>query len=276
MFALLSFQGPCKRKDSTSSSSELSSSDQSPTHQSAKRIYSNVHLKSIGRSKPLLWNAANLSTETYFVLDYKANRALGFVEKERLTSLHPELMRYIVDADDKDWLIQHRILSPAYKHFRVLLLVLDEVNKLAQSDEYRSRSTLKLNELSGFKVADFMVQKMKIFFDDLSQKSQNLLTTPSFIITNSGTSSAALAKMSSGTSSTSTSSTIPLNVTAISPTHVVVVESTRQSNKPSASRSNATSSAGASVNRSSLSSSHATLSALLSNSTENATADSTD
>lgn len=218
-------------------------------------MHSTVLLKSIGRSKPLLWNSAILCTDTLFVLDYKANRALGFVEKERLTSLHPELMRYIVDGDDKEWLIQNRILSPSYKHFRVLLLVLDEVNKLAHSEEYQSRSTLKLNELSGFKVADFMVQKMKIFFDDLSQKSQNLLTTPSFIITTTP----------SATPSTSTV-TIPLNATAISPTHVVVVESHRHTNKTSRS----------SVSRSSLSSSHATLSALLSNSTENAAADSTD
>lgn len=241
----------------------MSSSDQSPTHPSAKRMHSNVQLKSLGRSKPLLWNSANLTIDTLFVLDYKANRALGFVERERLTSLHPELIRYIVDGEDKEWLIQRRILPPAYKHFRVLLLVLDEVSKLAQSEEYCKRTTLKLNELTGFKVADFMVRKMKIFFDDLSQKSQNLLTTPSFIITTTP-------------SDTPTTSTVtkPVNPTAISPTHVVVVETKRSSSKSMMSRTNVSSNSGS---RSSLSSSHATLTALLSHSNENATAaDSTD
>lgn len=172
---------PYKRKDSRSSSSE-SSSDLSPTH-SAKRTPSNFQINTIGRPKQVFWNIAAITSETLFVFDFKANRALGYFEKERLTNQHPELIRYLTDAQDKEWLIQQRLLAPSHKGFRILLLVLAEVIKIAQSDECRRRTNLKLNELTGFKVSELMLTKMKIFFNELSNKSKNLPTT-SYVFAN--------------------------------------------------------------------------------------------
>lgn len=89
---------------------------------------------------------------------------------------HPELIRYLTDAQDKDWLIQQRLLSPSQRTYRILLFVLDEVSKIAHTDEYRLRPNSKLNELTGFKVPEFMLQKMKNVFMKLSEKNKPITT----------------------------------------------------------------------------------------------------
>lgn len=261
-------QGPCKRKDSTSSSSEVSSSDQSPTHHIVKRLPTNFQIKTITRPKQVFWNVSSITSDTLFILDYKANRALGFIEnhRDRLTNQHPELVRYLTDNQDKDWLIQHKILPPTYKHFRVLLLVLGEVCKIAQSDSYRGRHTLKLNELVGFKLPDFMMFKLKTFFNDLTHKSQNLLLGPSFIIAN-GATTFSLVPTTATTSITnadelisSTSSGVGITTTALSSaTNVIATTTGVRTELPRIMQIKI-------AGRSSLSSSHATLSALLSSS----------
>lgn len=193
---------------------------------------------------------------------------MGFIEnhKDRLTNQHPELVRYLTDNQDKDWLIQHKILPATFKHFRVLLLVLGEVCKLAQSDSYRNRHTLKLNELVGFKLPDFMMFKLKSFFNDLTHKSQNLLLGPSFIIAK-GTTAFSLVSNAMQTSIsnvdeliTSTSSITNLTTTAISSTtNVLPIVATGLRNElPRIMQIKI-------AGRNTLSSSHATLSALLSN-----------
>lgn len=242
----------------------MSSSDQSPTHHIIKKLPTNFQIKTIARPKQVFWNVSSITSDTLFILDFKANRALGFIEnhRDRLTNQHPELVRYLTDNHDKDWLIGHKILPPSYKHFRVLLLVLGEVCKIAQSDSYRLRHTLKLNELVGFKLPDFMMFKLKTFFNDLTHKSQNLLLGPSFIIANGTTAfslvsnamTASITNANELISSTSTNAT-----TAISSNTTLVPASTAIRNElPRIMQIKFS-------GRSSLSSSHATLSALLSN-----------
>lgn len=147
-------------------------------------VQSSIQLKPVGRTKQVYWNVSNLTTDTLFVLDFKANRAFGFapeLHKERLASKHPELIRYLPDNYDKDWLIQQKILSPAHKSVRFLMLVYDEVLKVSQSDEYRNKPQIKINDLEGFKVPDFILQKMKIFFTELSLRSQSFLVNSQFL-----------------------------------------------------------------------------------------------
>lgn len=154
-------------------------------------VQSSIQLKPVGRTKQVYWNVSNLNTETLFVLDFKANRAFGFspeLHKERLASKHPELIRYLPDNYDKDWLIQQKILSPAHKNIRFLMLVYDEVMKVSQQEEYRNKPQIKINDLEGFKVPDFILQKMKIFFTELSLRSQSFLVNSQFLTNVSSTS----------------------------------------------------------------------------------------
>lgn len=154
-------------------------------------VQSSIQLKPVGRTKQVYWNVSNLNTDTLFVLDFKANRAFGFspeLHKERLASKHPELIRYLPDGHDKDWMIQQKILSPANKNVRFLMLVYDEVIKVSQTEEYRNKSQIKINDLEGFKVPDFILQKMKIFFTELSLRSQSFLVNSQFLTNVSNTS----------------------------------------------------------------------------------------
>ncbi|KAJ6644619.1 Deoxynucleotidyltransferase terminal-interacting protein 1, partial [Pseudolycoriella hygida] len=82
-------------------------------------IQSSIQLKPAGRAKQIYWNVSNLNTDTLFVLDFKADKAFGFspeLHKERLACKHIELIRYVPDGADKDWMIQQKILSPAHKN----------------------------------------------------------------------------------------------------------------------------------------------------------------
>lgn len=160
--------------------------DQLNSRPTIQRPAPNIQIKTIAGPKPIIWNIASLTTETLFIFDFKANRALGYFDRERLINQHPELIRYLTDAQDKDWLIQQRLLSPSHRTYRILLFVLEEVSKIAHTDEYRLRPNSKLNELTGFKVPEFMLQKMKNVFLKLGQKNQPL-TGPLHGITMPGT-----------------------------------------------------------------------------------------
>lgn len=133
-----------------------------------------------GRTKQVFWNVSQLNAHTLFVLDFRANQALGFGEqgKERLASRHPELIRYLPDALDKGWLHEQRIITAAHRSNRFLLLVHAEVERVAHSDAYlgtAERATVAMSLLHGFRVPDFMLQKMKVFFTELSLRSQSVV-----------------------------------------------------------------------------------------------------
>lgn len=68
------------------------------------------------------------------------------------------------------------------------MLVYDEVMKVSQQEEYRNKPQIKINDLEGFKVPDFILQKMKIFFTELSLRSQSFLVNSQFLTNVSATS----------------------------------------------------------------------------------------
>lgn len=193
--------------------------------------------RNINRTKQVYWNVCQLNSDTRFVLDFKANRALGFADssKERLASKHPELIRYLPDAVDKEWLFQQQIISAANKNNRFLLLVHCEVLKVARSDAYKS--TAKIGELDSFRIPDFMLQKMKIFFTELSLRSQTFVVHPVQSSSSSG----------EGMSSSTSQSVVTNPSSGFGQPMMVGGTHTSRS-----------------ISRSTLSSSHATLSALLS------------
>lgn len=145
-----------------------------------------------GRTKQVFWNVSQLNAHTLFVLDFRANQALGFGEqgKERLASRHPELIRYLPDALDKGWLHEQRIITAAHRSNRFLLLVHAEVERVAHSDAYlgtAERATVAMSLLHGFRVPDFMLQKMKVFFTELSLRSQSVVANGGAMVAHAST-----------------------------------------------------------------------------------------
>ena len=129
--------------------------------------------------RQIFWNTAHISTNTKFVLDVQANQAFGFSTegKERLASKHPELIRYLPDNEDRDWLINQQIIPQQNRNSRFLFLIYDEVCRLYQTHEnYKNKSTIDLSVMMTFTVPEFMIQKMKVFFVDLNIKSRGLIT----------------------------------------------------------------------------------------------------
>ncbi|TMW50648.1 hypothetical protein DOY81_004265 [Sarcophaga bullata] len=129
--------------------------------------------------RQIFWNTGHISTNTKFVLDVQANQAFGFGTegKERLASKHPELIRYLPDNEDRDWLINQQIIPQQNRNSRFLFLIYDEVCRLYQTHEnYKNKSTIDLSVMMTFTVPEFMIQKMKVFFVDLNIKSRGLIT----------------------------------------------------------------------------------------------------
>lgn len=255
--------------------------------------------------RQIFWNTAHISTNTKFVLDVQANQAFGFGPegKERLASKHPELIRYLPDNEDRDWLVSQQIIPQQNRNSRFLFLIYDEVCRLYQThDIYKSKSSIDLSVMMTFSVPEFMIQKMKIFFVDLNIKSRGLITN-SYSIAGAANTAVSNAQQSNshlrnalllGTSAAATGtavvspSSVMSNATspnsgggsindATTSTNVISNPATLPSSTSSSSSSSSSSSTSSSnitstegllqqkTKSSNLSSSHATLTALLNN-----------
>ncbi|XP_034480227.1 transcription activator MSS11 [Drosophila innubila] len=140
--------------------------------------------------RQIFWNTAQISTSTKFVLDVQANLAFGFsidgkeLGGARLASKHPEIIRYLPDAEDREWLSARGIIPAENRSSRFLFLIYDEVCRLQQTHElYRHKTNIDLSMMLTFNVTETMIQKMKLFFVDLNIKSRGLITN-SFIMSN--------------------------------------------------------------------------------------------
>lgn len=96
----------------------------------------------------------------------RANKALGYGQtRGRLYARHPELLRYSSDTDDKEWLARHNLL-PA-NGGKAYLMILEDINELAQTDEYRNNPNVMLSEIHGFEVPMFLLNKVRTFMDQV-------------------------------------------------------------------------------------------------------------
>ncbi|EAT48217.1 AAEL000721-PA [Aedes aegypti] len=123
-----------------------------------------------------------ISPETLFIMDFKAGRALGVPDfRDRLANKHPEILRYCPDNQDRDWLLQQKQISPLNRNGRFFLLVLDEVRKLAErNSEYSNNPYMKLSDLQGFKLTEFIYAKVQKLIKDSADSSVKPTTaTPS-------------------------------------------------------------------------------------------------
>uniref|UniRef100_A0A1I8N4U2 Uncharacterized protein n=1 Tax=Musca domestica TaxID=7370 RepID=A0A1I8N4U2_MUSDO len=244
--------------------------------------------------RQIFWNTAHISTSTKFVLDVQANQAFGFGtegKERRLASKHPELIRYLPDNEDRDWLVTQQIIPQPNRNSRFLFLIYDEVCRLYQTHEaYKNKTSIDLSVMMTFTVPEFMIQKMKIFFVDLNIKSRGLITN-SYSIGSGVNSSVAQSNSHLRNALLLGTSQVPTTVpTTSSPLSSVIATSSGVMADASSSlnigQSPATSSPSSNIsstegllqpppqqqkNKSSnLSSSHATLTALLNNSSTSA------
>lgn len=126
--------------------------------------------------------STTISPETLFILDFKAGRALGVSDfRERLANKHPEILRYCPDNQDREWLLNQKQISPLNRNGRFFLLVLDEVKKLAERNpEYAPY--LKLADLQGFKLTEFIYAKVQKLIKDSAEASSTVKSAPPTVV----------------------------------------------------------------------------------------------
>lgn len=60
----------------------------------------------------------------------------------KLFAKHPDLFRYCVDAEDRDWLIRHKLHYMSQNSGSSYILILEDIRDLLNSDCYRLFSFL--------------------------------------------------------------------------------------------------------------------------------------
>lgn len=102
-----------------------------------------------------------ITEDSQFILDFRAARVLGITDiSERLSSRHPEILRYPVDSQDSSWLFQQKLIPPLYLNSKHQLLLLTEVQKLTELMEYKNNPYGLSTDLQGFKVSEIMFLKI--------------------------------------------------------------------------------------------------------------------
>ena len=110
------------------------------------------------------WEPERLEKDTLFILGSRANKALGFGQtRGRLYIKHPELFKYSGDQTDKEWLAKANLMATTGG--KAYLMVLGDILQLAQSPEYSSHPKQQPEELVGFTVPLWMIEKMKAYIE---------------------------------------------------------------------------------------------------------------
>ncbi|KAK5644449.1 hypothetical protein RI129_005749 [Pyrocoelia pectoralis] len=120
------------------------------------------------------WDPDRIHSNTLFIMGARANKVLGFGQtRGRLYVRHPEMLRYSSDPEDKEWLASKNLMPPSGG--RAYLMLLEDIQELALNDDYRNNPNLQLNELQGFEAPPFMLNKIKIFLEQVrTDKKQNV------------------------------------------------------------------------------------------------------
>ncbi|KAJ8722835.1 hypothetical protein PYW07_004015 [Mythimna separata] len=111
---------------------------------------------------PEKWNPARLTQETLFIMGSHAHKLLGLGHSRgRLYTRHAGLLRYPADSSDKEWIASHNLVNAVGG--KTYIMVLEDIEELANSDAYKHNSLPMLGELTGFKVPLFMLRKIKAY-----------------------------------------------------------------------------------------------------------------
>uniref|UniRef100_A0A0B7AKV5 TdIF1 C-terminal domain-containing protein n=2 Tax=Arion vulgaris TaxID=1028688 RepID=A0A0B7AKV5_9EUPU len=105
----------------------------------------------------------------------RANKALGLGNmRGRLYIRHPDVFKYIGDQEDKMWLSEHNLMSAAGG--KAYMLLLEDIQDLSRSDEYKNSPGLMMQECVGFMVPGWMLVKIKNQMNLLSSDSRRSLS----------------------------------------------------------------------------------------------------
>ncbi|XP_076346136.1 deoxynucleotidyltransferase terminal-interacting protein 1 [Tachypleus tridentatus] len=112
------------------------------------------------------WDPIRLTPDSKFIMGAKANKALGFgATRGKLYIKHAELFKYSGDQEDKQWLHENNLM-PATGG-KAYMMILDDIWELAESEEYRNNPGVMVNQLVGFTVPEYIIQKMKIYMQNM-------------------------------------------------------------------------------------------------------------
>ncbi|KAK6479534.1 deoxynucleotidyltransferase terminal-interacting protein 1-like [Huso huso] len=118
------------------------------------------------------WDPARLKESTTFVLGSRANKALGMGgTRGRIYIKHADLFKYAADPQDKHWLADRQHMR-ATGGKMAYLLIEEDVQDLAQSEDYRDCPDLKLDELKPFAVPIWMIEKMQKSMDGMRSEKE--------------------------------------------------------------------------------------------------------
>ncbi|XP_056130080.1 deoxynucleotidyltransferase terminal-interacting protein 1 [Lampris incognitus] len=118
------------------------------------------------------WDPSRLNHSSTFVLGSRANKALGMGgTRGRIYIKHADLFKYAADAQDKHWLAERQHMR-ATGGKMAYLLIEEDIQDLARSDEYRDCPDLKMDELKPFSVPPWMVEKMQRAMEAQRAESQ--------------------------------------------------------------------------------------------------------
>ncbi|CAI5778643.1 Deoxynucleotidyltransferase terminal-interacting protein 1 [Podarcis lilfordi] len=118
------------------------------------------------------WNPSRITDTTTFVLGSRANKALGMGgTRGRLYIKHPHLFKYAADPQDKHWLAEQQHMRATGGKMAYLLLE-EDIQDLAMSDDYRSSMDLKMDELKPFTPPPWMTAKMRRFMETLRSEGE--------------------------------------------------------------------------------------------------------
>lgn len=107
------------------------------------------------------WDPSRLNEKSTFVLGSRANKALGMGgTRGRIYIKHADLFKYAADAQDKHWLAEKQHMK-ATGGKMAYLLIEEDVQDLAISEDYKDCPDLKMDELKPFVVPIWMIEKMQ-------------------------------------------------------------------------------------------------------------------
>ncbi|XP_029467465.1 deoxynucleotidyltransferase terminal-interacting protein 1 isoform X2 [Rhinatrema bivittatum] len=113
------------------------------------------------------WDPARLNESTTFVLGSRANKALGMGgTRGRIYIKHSDLFKYAADSQDKQWLADNQHMRATGGKMAYLLLE-EDIQDLAASDDYRDSPELKMEELKPFTAPPWMIEKMRKYMESM-------------------------------------------------------------------------------------------------------------
>ncbi|XP_044755184.1 deoxynucleotidyltransferase terminal-interacting protein 1 isoform X2 [Coccinella septempunctata] len=191
-----------------------------------------LHKLPVKREAPK-WDSERILQNTLFIMGAKANKVLGYGQtRGRLYVRHPELVRYSGDQEDKEWLSSKNLMPPSGG--KAYLMILSDIKELTESDDYKNSPNLQLNELKGFEVPQFLLNKIKIFMEsvrtdrrthagmDFLDFRSHSLTPPSLILDSPSTPSDVLGDSHSGSMNSKQSDFVHIPETSPSSNHSII------------------------------------------------------